>query len=525
MNKTVCILTAGKGTRMGNLGLQLNKALLPINGKAIISHIIEKFPPNTEFIIGLGYLGNQVQEYLNLAHETKEFRYVEVNPYEGEKSGPGYSLLCCKSLLQKPFYFVSCDTLWTNEINWDEQNDWLGTASIHPTDSPNYCNLKIVDGVITDVVDKALVITQNFSAFVGLCHIYNYSVFWHALEDAEKIAGEHQISNGIRALIKGKAVISKPIDWIDVGDEKKYKAAVSKFTNYDFSKTDEALYILNGNVIKFFSNATITHQRIEKAKLNPVVFPSIVKSAGQFFAYAYQDGKTLYQFNNEIVFKNLLDWLKRNLWIPKDVNPITMVNACKAFYQTKTLDRLKLYSKKYPKQARLSIINGEFIPSVEELLPLIKWEILFQGVPCFIHGDLQFDNILFNYKNKSFLLLDWRQDFSGYIDFGDIYYDLAKLYGGIVLNYDYIKLNLLTYSEDKDKIFFDFPQRYKTNSYRVLYNNFLTENRFDLRKVKLLVALIYLNMAPLHNYPFDKLLHAFGRQLLFREVSNSNSKP
>ena len=39
INKTVCILTSGKGTRMGSLGLKLAKALHPMGGKAIISHI------------------------------------------------------------------------------------------------------------------------------------------------------------------------------------------------------------------------------------------------------------------------------------------------------------------------------------------------------------------------------------------------------------------------------------------------------------------------------------------------------
>ena len=520
MNKTVCILTAGKGTRMGALGLQLNKALHPINGKAIISHIIEKFPLDTKFIIGIGYLGHQVREYLELAHESSHITFVSVDPYEGLGSGPGYSLLSCQSFLQKPFYFVSCDTLWSNEVNWDEQNDWLGTASVSQSDSPNYCNLEVVNGIITDVVDKELVASENFHAFVGLCHISNFSIFWKALENSETIAGEHQISNGIRALIKGRAVISMPIEWTDVGDEKKYKATVGRFENYDFSKTNEALYIINEKVIKFFSEEKITNQRIQKAKVNPAVFPTITKSAGQFYSYSFQNGKTLYQFNNEVIFKNLLDWLKINLWIPKDVDPVVMSSACKSFYQTKTLDRLQLYKKKYPTQTTITLINGDSIPSVEDLLPLIDWEILYQGVPCFMHGDLQFDNILFNSELNSFLLLDWRQDFSGHIDFGDIYYDLAKMYGGILLNYDYIKLNLLTYSEDSQQIFFDFPQRHKTNSYLLIYDNFLKENGFNLQKVKLLVALIYLNMAPLHHYPFDKMLHALGRQLLFKEVNS-----
>ena len=44
MNRFVCILTAGKGTRMGSYASYLNKAILPIKEKAVISHIIEKFP-------------------------------------------------------------------------------------------------------------------------------------------------------------------------------------------------------------------------------------------------------------------------------------------------------------------------------------------------------------------------------------------------------------------------------------------------------------------------------------------------
>ena len=32
------------------------------------------------------------------------------------------------------------------------------------------------------------------------------------------------------------------------------------------------------------------------------------------------------------------------------------------------------------------------------------------------------------WQRKINLLLDWRQDFGGKIEYGDIYYDLAKLY-------------------------------------------------------------------------------------------------
>ena len=60
-NITVCILTAGVGSRMEEYTKSFNKALLPINKKASISLILEKFPKNTKFVIATGYKKKQVK--------------------------------------------------------------------------------------------------------------------------------------------------------------------------------------------------------------------------------------------------------------------------------------------------------------------------------------------------------------------------------------------------------------------------------------------------------------------------------
>ena len=65
----------------------------------------------------------------------------------------------------------------------------------------------------------------------------------------------------------------------------------------------------------------------------------------------------------------------------------------------------------------------------------IDWKNLSDGKQVF-SWRLQFDNIIFNFKG--FKLIDWRQDF-GNIYVGDLYYDLAKLYGGLLINYKLIK--------------------------------------------------------------------------------------
>lgn len=521
---TVCMLTAGKGSRMGGIGQTLNKALLPVDGKAIISHIIDKFPLQTEFVIGLGYLGHQVRQYLNMAHPDCQFKFVDVDNFEGIGSGPGYSLLCCREYLQKPFYFVSCDTMWDNSLDFSLSENWLGIARIDPVYSDRYCNLKVVDNRIVELSDKTLVADPAYQAFVGLCHINDYQIFWGALKSTTLVAGEHQISNGIKALIEGTRVIPQTIIWNDVGDAAKYKDMVSRHENFDFSKSNEALYIINGRVVKFFVDPKVTERRVAKSKLNPLVFPKINNYEGQFYCYEFQPGETLYKVNNQIIFRRFLDFLVKELWHPKKTDAEKMHAICNKFYHDKTLERLALYSQKYPAPDLETTVNGQVIPPTKDLLAKIPWSRLEDGIPSFMHGDLQFDNVLYDLDTDSFKLLDWRQDFGGEVEFGDLYYDLAKLYGGIVLNYDYIKLNLLSYLERDDDIFIDFAQRFQTDSYLQILCEFIENQGYDLARVKLLVALIYLNMSPLHHYPFDKLLYSLGRQMLHEQIQSLKLK-
>ena len=57
-NFKVCILAAGIGSRMGSFTNVFNKALLPINGKPAICHIIDKFPDD----ISIGSIFSQLSD-------------------------------------------------------------------------------------------------------------------------------------------------------------------------------------------------------------------------------------------------------------------------------------------------------------------------------------------------------------------------------------------------------------------------------------------------------------------------------
>jgi len=106
----VCIPTAGIGSRLNNLTKNINKSLLEVDGKPIISHIVEKFPKQIEFVIPIGFKGNLVKQYLRLAHPERKFYFVNIKKFKGKDSGLGLSLWKAKNFLQNPFIFISCDS-------------------------------------------------------------------------------------------------------------------------------------------------------------------------------------------------------------------------------------------------------------------------------------------------------------------------------------------------------------------------------------------------------------------------------
>ena len=111
LNK-VFIPCAGIGSRLNNLTNSKNKALIAINNKPIISHIIENFSNNVIFVIALGHKGNLLKNYLKSAYKDRNFIFVKIKNYSGPKSSLGYTMNNCSKFLNEPFVFCSCGTLF-----------------------------------------------------------------------------------------------------------------------------------------------------------------------------------------------------------------------------------------------------------------------------------------------------------------------------------------------------------------------------------------------------------------------------
>ena len=107
-------------------------------------------------------------------------------------------------------------------------------------------------------------------------------------------------------------------------------------------------------------------------------------------------------------------------------------------------------------------------------------------------------------------------DFGGEL-YGDQYYDLAKMLGGLWLSYKDVKHERFGYDEFNDKVTLDIPSVVDAKLYEAVLKDWVDAQGLDWKKVKLLVPIIYLNMSPLHEAPFDKFLVALA-QLHFAKV-------
>ena len=99
------IMVGGKGTRLGSKTEKCPKPLLPVGGKPMLEHIIEKAKTNgiSRFLLAIGYLGHMIEEYFGDGRKWGvDIKYLR----EEEPLGTAGAL----SLMEP----ASCPTLVTN---------------------------------------------------------------------------------------------------------------------------------------------------------------------------------------------------------------------------------------------------------------------------------------------------------------------------------------------------------------------------------------------------------------------------
>ncbi len=516
----VLITTSGLGSRLGEFTNFTNKCLVSVGDKPVISHIIDLYPDDTTFVITLGHYGNLVFDYLHLAHPNRLFIFVKIDNFSGPGSSLAYSMLAAKSYLSEPFVYHASDTIVSAPVERPVRN-WI--AGFTGKDASNFASFDVFQNQVVQTHSKGM---DNFDyVYVGITGILSYEAFWSELERLYEqnpldsslndfAAITNLIAQGIRF------ELSQVTNWVDTGNIATLKLARDRHDNSlpTLEKNDESIYLVDNNVIKFFADKSVCKNRVARSKILEPVVPKIIGYSENFYKYEFIDGSVAPKILDVPLFEKLLLFLEQNLWNLQDSSDKTssFYDTCFKFYFTKTQMRLASFFLKTGLEDQENSINGILVPKVSELLEHASMKSLYLGTPCRIHGDLILDNIIVT--QDSFALIDWRHDFAGLLDIGDKNYDLAKLNHSLILNHDIILKGGFDLRIGDKEIFLDVKRSNTLIECQIKFFSFIESIGVSRKKTEMLTALIWLNMAPLHAYPFDRFLFYFGKYNLNRAI-------
>tara|TARA_B100001093_G_scaffold144814_1_gene137437 strand:+ start:2156 stop:3724 length:1569 start_codon:yes stop_codon:yes gene_type:complete len=517
----VVIASAGIGKRLENLSKNVNKALVTVNQKPGITYVVDKFDEDVEIVVPVGYKAQSVKDFLRIAYPKRKFTFIDIDLFEGKGSGLGYSLLKCKDVLQCPFIFIPNDSIVDDEIPVPDKN-WMGYSESHT--SLEYRSLKISNNEVKDILAKGS--SGKVFPYIGLAGIFDYKDFWKHMESG-KLKGAIEIgeSYGLKNMLINTKINGVSFTWHDTGN----LAALQKARDYlpkndvdanILEKPDEAIWFCNKKVIKFHVDKSFISERVKRTKNLEKFVPKIIDVGENMYSYNLIEGEIFSKNVNSEKFKDFLKYMT-NFWKLHKLNDDEKKDFkmnCSKFYKDKTFERIKYFLKRFEVVNKEVYVNDIKIPKYEDVLKKIDWNTIFDGYPVRFHGDLHFENILcVKNKKRPFYLLDWRQNFAGNLDIGDIYYDFAKLNHGLIISHEIINNNLFEVKVDANKISFDFNRKNNLYECQQVLKEYVEDNNFCWNKVNCLTNLIFLNIAGLHEYPYSILLYYLGLSNVWKD--------
>ena len=180
------IPVAGKGTRLEPHTLICQKCLLPVAGKPILEHILDRLIKYgiTDITLIIGYLGEQVREYC-MGYSMAKFTFIE----QSEQLGLGHAIYQGLDQLENPVLIVLGDSIL--ELDYKKLlSSEYSTMGVDEVPDPKRFGVVELDGDrIISVVEKP----ENPPTNLALMGIYYIS---SQIELAKAV--EYLIKNDIR---------------------------------------------------------------------------------------------------------------------------------------------------------------------------------------------------------------------------------------------------------------------------------------------------------------------------------------
>lgn len=216
------IPVAGAGAKLRPHTYTQPKALIPVAGKTILSHIVDQLHEAGiyEFVFILGYLGDKIQEYVQQNYQTLTTHFV----YQNERHGTGHAIELAKDIIGRDEVFVVLgDTLCDYDVQ--EMIDCEDNIiAIKKVDDPRNFGVATIndEGYIDALVEKPAIPKSNM-AIVGIYKIKESRILYQCLQQLFsndiQTKGEYYLTDALDCMIKKgvKFKYTKVKNWFDCG--------------------------------------------------------------------------------------------------------------------------------------------------------------------------------------------------------------------------------------------------------------------------------------------------------------------
>jgi glucose-1-phosphate thymidylyltransferase len=439
MKRTVIVPAAGMASRMKPLSQGLSKSMIPVNGRPLISYIIENLDFD-EMIIVENEL-RDIQEFVLRVYPEKPIKFVT----QVEKKGPLQAISLgwqSSELADSAITIWLGDTICLDDFEWDKD-----FVAVHSVADPHRWCLIDSSGKLYDKPESEV---RTNAALIGVYHFVNRSAFDLAIVSGMEqptYKGEYQIAallQDYQKNIEKPFTLRQTIEWYDCGELNTYyesKARLLKRSARSFNQIEVDTFY--GTVVKSAVSEKYS-EKIEREKnwflnLNErqkLFCPRILESTPGIMKMTLEPGTPL---NEVLVYDNIRsdvwhDIIRKILKVHHEVFhvPTEMTEEdyqnCFSAYFLKNRSRMKTITRMF----------GH--PEVEEFVLQTSLEMCNSPVwSTVIHGDSHLGNIIYDPFSGSIKFVDPRGEFGNHVgNMGDLRYDMGKLLQDFYCGYSMI---------------------------------------------------------------------------------------
>lgn len=219
----ILIPLAGFGTRMRPHTWSKPKPLVPAAGKAVLGHVLDMFTPLPEIeevIFIVGYLGDQVREYVSEHYPHLNARYV----VQEEMLGQSHAIWLAREGLEGPLLMAFVDTIIETDLSLLPEESAEAVAWVKEVDDPRRFGVADLDedGWVDRIIEKPEDMSINL-AVVGFYYFQQAERLIDAIQQqidgGAMLKGEFYLADAINLMLQEglKMRVEQVEVWVDCG--------------------------------------------------------------------------------------------------------------------------------------------------------------------------------------------------------------------------------------------------------------------------------------------------------------------